>query len=222
MLNQFAVDYPTFPVNQRYSHLFEILAGTLSRSMGMLSRNDKPPDIGGLAWKIGNFFANPPASSSSLYPGGVNPWISNVTEHITPDVTSERQNQTQPWIRDASQDRQPEIHSTLMREDFQKNMEQTNKDCRFRISTLTNSLHQQHLLVGRQGSRPRYVLVHDFLRKLCFGSKKWRRWLNQWMMSNLRVLSEERLIQTLSCSTRELLQQSSRINASRKKSVWKK
>ena len=28
--------------------------------------------------------------------------------------------QTQPWIRDASQDRQPEIHSTLMREDSSK------------------------------------------------------------------------------------------------------
>ena len=29
--------------------------------------------------------------------------------------------QTQLWIRDASQDRQPEIHSTLVREDFSKN-----------------------------------------------------------------------------------------------------
>ena len=28
--------------------------------------------------------------------------------------------QPQPWIRDASQDRQPEIHSTLSKEDFQK------------------------------------------------------------------------------------------------------
>ena len=26
MLNQYAVDYPTFPINQRFSHLFEILA----------------------------------------------------------------------------------------------------------------------------------------------------------------------------------------------------
>ena len=41
--------------------------------------------------------------------------------------------QTQTWIRDASHDRQPEIHSTLMREDFQRIMGQTNNDCRFRI-----------------------------------------------------------------------------------------
>ena len=77
-----------------------------------------------------------------------------------------------------------------MREDFQRIVGQTNKDCRFRIFTLTNSLHQQHLLVGRQGSKLRYALVHNFQRKLCCGSKKWR-WLNQWMISNLRTLSEE-------------------------------
>ena len=33
----------------------------------------------------------PPASSSSPYPGGFNPWIPNVTEHISPHVTKERQ-----------------------------------------------------------------------------------------------------------------------------------
>ena len=38
------------------------------------------------------FFVNPLASSSSLCPGGFNPWISNVTEDTSPHVTSERQN----------------------------------------------------------------------------------------------------------------------------------
>ena len=50
---------------------------------------------------------------------------------------SERKTQTQLWIRDASQDRQPEIHSTLGREDCQRIMGQTNKDCRSRNFTLT-------------------------------------------------------------------------------------
>ena len=58
----------------------------------------------------------------------------------------------------------------------------TNNDCRFQIFISTNSPHQQRFLVD--------VLGHNFLRKLCIGSKKWR-WLNDWMISNLRVLQEE-------------------------------
>ena len=41
--------------------------------------------------------------------------------------------QTQPWIRDPSQDRQPEIHSSVKREDSQRIMGKTNNDCRFWI-----------------------------------------------------------------------------------------
>ena len=51
----------------------------------------------------------------------------------------------------------------------------------------TNSLHQPRLLAGRYDSRLRYVLVHNVLRKLCIGSKKWR-WLIQWMIYNRRYL----------------------------------
>ena len=59
---------------------------------GMLSRKDKPPDIWDTHGISGHVFVNPPASSSSLYPGGSNPWIPNVMEHTSPHVTSERQN----------------------------------------------------------------------------------------------------------------------------------
>ena len=58
----------------------------------MLSRKDKPPDIWDTHGISGNVFVNPPASSSSPYSGGFNPWISNVTEDTSPHVTSERQN----------------------------------------------------------------------------------------------------------------------------------
>ena len=69
-------------------------------------------------------------------------------------------------LRDASQDRQPEIQSSQVREDFQRIRGQTNNDCRFQILILTNSPRQQRSLVGRQ-ARLRYVLVHHFPRKLC-------------------------------------------------------
>ena len=58
------------------------------------------------------------------------------------------QHQTQPWFQGASRDRQAEILSSLVREDFQKTR-QTNIDCRFRIFIWTDSPTQQHLLVGR-------------------------------------------------------------------------
>ena len=74
-------------------------------------------------------------------------------------------------IRDVRQDRPPEIQSSLVREDFQRIMGQFN-DCKFQILILTNSPRQQHSLVGRKDSRLRYVLVHNVLRKLCYGSKK--------------------------------------------------
>ena len=65
--------------------------GMLSRSVGLPSRNDWPPDIWDTHGISGNVFVNPPASSSSPCSGGFNPWISNVSEHTSPHVMSERQ-----------------------------------------------------------------------------------------------------------------------------------
>ena len=82
MLSQYAVDHPTFPVNQRYFHLIVILGDCSSAAQ--ISRH-----IFGIRMVYRETFL---ASSSSLYPGGFNPWISNVTEDTSPHVTSERQN----------------------------------------------------------------------------------------------------------------------------------
>ena len=54
---------------------------------GLLSRNNQPPDIWNSQSLSGNVFANPRASSSSPFPGGFNPWISNITED-TPVLAS--------------------------------------------------------------------------------------------------------------------------------------
>ena len=147
MLNQYAVDYSTFPINQRYSHLFAILtecwgflkecrAATISRQTfgtRMVYRETflqiqrrlvhhlirKSPILGFLMCQNTHHHMR---------------WVK--AKHLF-------------RIRHASRDRQPEINSTLVREDFQRIVGQTNKDCRFWISILTNSLTQQHLLVGR-------------------------------------------------------------------------
>ena len=136
MHNQYAMDYPTLPINQRHSHLFV-----------MLGRNNKPPDIWDTHGISGHIFVNPPPSSSSIYPGGFNPWIFNVTEHTSPHVMSETEHQFR--IRDAKLDRQPEIQSSPVRETLQRIMERTNKDCRSQIFILTSSLHQQTFPGGK-------------------------------------------------------------------------
>ena len=63
MLNQYAVDNPTLPVNQRFSHFFQNPGGMPSRSLGMPSRKDGAPSIWDTHGISGNVFAHPTASS---------------------------------------------------------------------------------------------------------------------------------------------------------------
>ena len=128
---------------------FRDSGGMLSRSVGMPSRNDKPPDIRDMHGVSGNVFANPKASSSAPFPQGFNPWISNVSEHTSPHSTCERQ--TPDTTLDPRCQSGPSARNSfdLVREDFQRIKGQSNNDCRFRIFILTNSLTQQDLLVGR-------------------------------------------------------------------------
>ena len=66
--------------------------GMLSRSLGMPSRKNVPPSIWDTHGISGNVFANPTASSSAPYPQESDPWISNVSEHASPHVMSEKPN----------------------------------------------------------------------------------------------------------------------------------
>ena len=65
--------------------------GMPSRSLGMPSRNDRPPSIWHTHGISGNVFANPMASSSAPYPQGINSWNSNMSERTSPHVMSESQ-----------------------------------------------------------------------------------------------------------------------------------
>ena len=87
MLNRYAVDHPTFP-------LFRDLGGWPCRLVGMLSRNDKPPDIWNTHGISGNVFVNPPASSTAPYPQELNPWSSHLSEPIHSSTAEKDENQT--------------------------------------------------------------------------------------------------------------------------------
>ena len=121
-------------------------------------------------------------SSSAPYPQELNPWISDVSEHAFPHVTSESQ------IRNTTLD--PRCQSGLSaRNSFDPSKGRFSKNFgadqeRLQIS----DLHFDKFLTPATFAcwKIRFknevcLLVHNFLRELCCGSKKWR-WLNQWMI----------------------------------------
>ena len=87
MLNQFAGEIPTLPVDQCHSHLIQFLKELPSRREG-------PPSIWDTHGISGNVFANPVASSSAPYPQELNPWSSGREEPIHSSTMEKRQRQT--------------------------------------------------------------------------------------------------------------------------------
>ena len=154
MPSQYAVDHPTFPVNQRHSHLYRDPGG-------LLSRNNQPPDI----W-----------NSQGVYRETFLQIRERLFRHLNVRF------QTQFWFWDASQDRQPEIHSTLGREDSWIIMGQTNNDCRSRIFTLDKFTTPAtvRLLEDKIQNWGMFLFTISY-GSSAYGSKKWR-WLIQWMI----------------------------------------
>ena len=71
-----------------------VLGGMLSRSLGMPSRNDRPPSMWDKHGLTGNVFANPAASSSAPYPQELNPWSSHISEPIHSSQAGKNGNRT--------------------------------------------------------------------------------------------------------------------------------
>ena len=148
--------------------------GMLRPSFSSQRQNEEPPSIRDTSGTSGNVFAHP-QSSSALYPQELNSiWKKTVEEPIhmstaeksvRPERDQDLRCQSGPSAKDSVIFSGGDL--------FPRIMGQTNNDCRFRIFILTSSLRQQPLLAGRFGSRPRYVLVHNFPRKRCNGSRKW-------------------------------------------------
>ena len=94
MLNQFAVDIPTLPVNSCLFPPRPVPGGNLCRSKGMPSRKDGPPSIWDTHGISGNVFVNPDASSSGPYPQELNPWSSQMSQPSHSSQALKNQNQT--------------------------------------------------------------------------------------------------------------------------------
>ena len=90
MLNQYAVDNQSHVASQPvFFPPHPDPGGMLSRSLGMLSRNDRPPSILGHAWYIGKRFCKYICVFFSTLSARVESWCSNVSEHTSPHVMSE-------------------------------------------------------------------------------------------------------------------------------------
>ena len=94
MLNQYAADNPTLPVDQCFSHLIQILvecqAVLWERQAATMGRQA----FGTHMVYRETFFANPAASSSAPHPQELNPWSSRVSEPIHSSTAEKNENQT--------------------------------------------------------------------------------------------------------------------------------
>ena len=149
MLNQFAVEIPTLPVNQCHSHLIRYLKGC----WGLLSYRraaEKGRQAFGTHMVYRETFLQIHLHLHQLLiPKN---WINGIRQSKSRSIQPQwrkvkGQNKIKIW--DASQDSQPKIQSSSAEETLQRIMGQTNNDCRFWIFSLTSFLHQPRLLAGR-------------------------------------------------------------------------
>ena len=137
MLNQFAVEIPTLPVEQCQSHLIQFLKELQAVFFGMPSHREGPPGICDTHGTSKTFSANSVSSCSAPYPQELNQWNSSIEEPFHwPTVEKSEKGKTRS---------RSEMPVWTVSQKFK----QTNNDCRFPIFILTNSLHQPHLLAGR-------------------------------------------------------------------------
>ena len=79
------VSFPPHPIPE----------GIISRSFGVPSRKEGPPNIWDIHGMLGNVFANPDASSSAPYPQELNQWSSSIEEPLHSSTVGERQKKDQ-------------------------------------------------------------------------------------------------------------------------------
>ena len=150
MLNQFAVEIHTLPVDQCHSHFIRCLEECCD-SLSYRRAAEKGRHAFGIHLVYRKTFLQIHRLPLQLL------ILKNWTLHGGKALRSrftclqrrkvKDHNKIEIW--DANLDRQPKIQSSSVEETLKRIMGQTNNDCRFRIFTLTGSLHQRHLLAGR-------------------------------------------------------------------------
>ena len=203
-MHQYAVDIPMLPVNLCFSHLIQFLEECKAVLWECRAAEKGRQAFGTRMVYRETFLQIQLRLLQHLIRRSWIHWSSNISEHTSHMWWVRTKHQFR--IRDELQDRQPEVQSSPVREILLKNYGADQQWLQSSDLSFWQIHHVSNVrLLEDQIQDWGMYLYHNFLRNLCCGSKKWR-WLNQWMISNLRVLSQELLVHTLSCLTRELLQ----------------
>ena len=161
------VSFPSHPIPE----------GMLRNSFVSPRRKEGPPSIWDTHGISGNVFADPLASSSAPYPQELHQWNSSIEEplHTSTAEKSERPERDQDLRCQSG----PSAKDSVIFSGGDSSKNYVADQHRLQMS----DIHFDKLPTPATFaccSRPRYVLVHNFLRKQCNGSKKWS-WLIQWM-----------------------------------------
>ena len=158
-----------------------IPGGMLRQSFVSPSRKEGPPSIWDTHGISGNVFANPLASSSAPYPQELNQWNSSFEEplHSSTVEKSERRTQDQDLRCQSGQSAKNSV--IFSGGDSSKNYGADQQ--RLQISDLHFDKFPTPATFACWKIRVKteVCIFHNFLRKLCNGSQKWR-WLIQWMI----------------------------------------
>ena len=165
------VSFPPHPISE----------GMLSRSFGVPSRREGPPSIWDTHGISGNVFVNPDASSSAPYPQELNQWRPSIEEpfHSSTVEKSERRTQDQDQRFKSGPSAKDSV--IFSGGDSSKNYGADQQRLQISDFHFDKFPSPAAFACWKIRFKTEVVFVHNFLRKLGIGSKKWR-WLIQWMI----------------------------------------
>ena len=178
MLNLYAVDIPTLPVDQCHSHLIQFMVEC---------RAAEPPSIWDTHGISGNVFADPVASSTAPYPQELNPWSSGISEPIHSSTAEKNKNQTP--VQDQRCQSGPSAKNSFDPDEGDSSNNYGADQQRLQISDLHFDKFPAPatLTCWKIRFKTEVCTCSQFPEEAMHGSKKWR-WLIQWIILNLRHL----------------------------------
>ena len=210
-----------------FQHAESVRSGQshVSRYLGMPSRNNGPPSIWGHTWKIRKDFCK----SNGVFFSTLSARIASmefIDRRAAPFIHSGEKWKARTKSRSemsASQDRQPEVHSTLMREDSQRIMGKDQQRLQISDPYFDRFPNPATFVCWKVRFKIEVCICSHIPTDECCGSKKWS-WLIQWLIGDfghLLVVFQCRILKYLMRGLLRHWTESSIIPSSKGESVWR-